>query len=753
MNMRKYKHIPLLSAAALLLLAGCAKDPALLDAGSITVEASIGAMTKVSAASGFEAGDQIAVYAWTGSAADVPATRVVDGVVNTFDGSAWTPASQMRWKNATDAHYFLGVSPVHAISDFTADTYLVAPADYTASDLLFAANLGGVKSGDGAVKLAFRHAMAKLVVNLTFRDQFGGTPEVSAVTLSAKQTASVNYLTQTVSAAGDAASVSLPAAISNSSYSAILVPQDGIRKVTVTIAGKDYVYTAGEDIPLVSGQLTTLNLTVGKDRIDLGNISIDDWETVTFADAETEPDMLHTPLTLECVEAGATMNVTFSSTLSSAREFQYSLDGGESWITVTIAAGNPGYTDNEFNKHDVERAIVVIKGVTRILLKAANESYGEFSSIGLDNPKEDVDRNLNISVDADCYIYGNVMSLVGGDQFAQRTDLKEDMTFFNLFAGNTNLKSHPTKKLLLPATKLTKKCYQQMFYGCTALTVAPDLPAQDLTERCYSYMFANCFALTATPVLPATELTPYCYYGMFLSCDALTEAPEIVATAIGEYCCSRMFANCSALKTAPSRLASTVADHCYYYMFADCTALVTAPELPATTMEPYCYSAMFRGCSSLETAPALPATILADHCYESMFFNYLNDPYQLKNAPELPATTLADNCYTYMFSGCNSLTTAPVLPAKVLVNGCYVCMFNSCTSLTSVKCLATGIASDAMTSPTYNWLRNVPASGTFVKDASVDYGSGEFWDTTTQLGSTTKCAAQSIANWKFSNAE
>ena len=751
MNMRKYKHIPLLSAAALLLLAGCAKDPALLDAGSITVEASIGAMTKVSAASGFEAGDQIAVYAWTGSAADVPATRVVDGVVNTFDGSAWTPASQMRWKNATDAHYFLGVSPVHAISDFTADTYLVALADYTASDLLFAANLGGVKSGDGAVKLAFRHAMAKLVVNLTFRDQFGGTPEVSAVTLSAKQTASVNYLTQTVSAAGDAASVSLPAAISNSSYSAILVPQDGIRKVTVTIAGKDYVYTAGEDIPLVSGQLTTLNLTVGKDRIDLGNISIDDWETVTFADAETEPDMLHTPLTLETVQAGATMNVTFLNTLSKGFDIQYSLDGGETWNTLSVAAGKPGYTDKSSVPHYRKADSLVIADVSRILLKAANESYGEFSSIGLDNPKEDVDRYLNISVDADCYIYGNMMSLVGGDQFAQRTDLKEDMTFFYLFAGNTNLKSHPIKKLLLPATKLTKKCYRQMFYGCTALTVAPDLPANELTERCYSGMFRSCFALTAIPVLPATTLAPYCYYEMFYGCKALTEVAELHATTAAEYSCYKMFEGCSSLTTAPSRLAGTVADHCYHYMFSDCTALVTAPVLPATTLAPYCYSDMFRGCSSLETAPALPATQLADHCYESMFFNYSNVPYQLKNAPELPATTLADNCYTYMFSGCKSLTTAPDLPAKVLENGCYVCMFNNCTSLTYVKCLATSIASDATTSPTYNWLRYVPASGTFVKDASVNYGSDEFWDTTTQFASTTKCAAQDVANWTWKN--
>ena len=57
-----------LAATALLLLA-CTKDPAVPDGGSITVEASIGSLTKVAndgATSSFETGDKIAVYAWTG---------------------------------------------------------------------------------------------------------------------------------------------------------------------------------------------------------------------------------------------------------------------------------------------------------------------------------------------------------------------------------------------------------------------------------------------------------------------------------------------------------------------------------------------------------------------------------------------------------------------------------------------------------------------------------------------------------------
>ena len=787
-HIRLFNSLILLTASALLLLSGCNKafDP--VGAGSITVEASIGTMTKVTTdgvVSSFEEGDKIAVYAWTGSAAAVPAERVVDGVVNTLGGDGkWTPASQMRWKVGTDAHYFLGVSPVRAVSDFTADAVTLS-GDYAKDDLLFAKRLEGLTPGTTPVALTFEHAMAMLTVNLKVRNEFGASPAVS-VSVSAKSGATVNYLTQAVAATGTASERSLTAAASaptgyTHSFIGIQVPQEGVRTITITVAGQNYIYEAGEDIPLTSGHHTTLGLIVGKDKIELFGVSVKDWETDALADGNALPTFLLTPLTLETVDASATMNVTFSSTLSSAREFQYSLDGGESWNTMTVAAGKPRYTDQSLTPHEKEPATVVITDVRQILLKAANESYGERSSIGLENPVGDFDRNLRISVDTDCYIYGNMMSLVGGDQFATRTDLKEDRTFEGMFTENAHLKSHPDKKLALPATTLTARCYRQLFYRCTALTIAPDLPAKVLTDRCYSLMFHDCSALTATPALPATTLAVFCYYGMFSNCMALTsaselpaptlaaycyqemfrgctsltEAPELLAVEAAKYSCESMFKDCSALKTAPSNLAATVADHCYEFMFESCMFLESAPELPAMTMAPYCYAAMFRDCPSLETAPALPATTLANNCYDSMFYNYSGVPYyKLKNAPALPATTLADYCYASMFRGCTALTKAPDLPAKELKSGCYVSMFYNCSSLNYLKCLATSIASDVtVSSPTFDWVSNVPENGTFVKDASVAYGSGEFWDTSDRFGSTTNCAAFFLKQWTVSNAE
>ena len=82
----------------------------------------------------------------------------------------------------------------------------------------------------------------------------------------------------------------------------------------------------------------------------------------------------------------------------------------------------------------------------------------------------------------------------------------------------------------------------------------------------------------------------------------------------------------------------------------------------------------------------------------------------------LPATTLSNLCYSYMFQGCTNLTTAPELPALTLTQSCYANMFDGCSSLTYVKMSATDVTA---ASCVLNWMRNVSATGTFVKNANM----------------------------------
>ena len=149
--------------------------------------------------------------------------------------------------------------------------------------------------------------------------------------------------------------------------------------------------------------------------------------------------------------------------------------------------------------------------------------------------------------DAQCYIYGNIMSLVDENGFSTAKELKAPSAFACLFTDNIMLCNHSTRKLVLPATTLTESCYYYMFAGCTSLTAAPDLPAESLAYGCYAYMFAQC-PLTAAPRLDARTLATSCYFGMFLYCEELTAAPVLPAPKLADDCYQDMFRDCKKLK-------------------------------------------------------------------------------------------------------------------------------------------------------------------------------------------------------------
>lgn len=192
---------------------------------------------------------------------------------------------------------------------------------------------------------------------------------------------------------------------------------------------------------------------------------------------------------------------------------------------------------------------------------------------------------------AEFELYGNLMSLVNGDDY-QEIDTLKNMTadaFAKLFSFCPGLVD--ASNLVLPATTLTFRCYIGMFYGCTSLTTAPELPATTLASTCYTGMFRGCTSLTTSPELPATTLTEFCYSNMFENCTSLTTAPELPATIL--------------------------TDSCYNSMFKGCTSLTTAPELPAKTLSYLCYFTMFSGCSNLNYIKCLATDISATMCTHS----------------------------------------------------------------------------------------------------------------------------------------
>ena len=217
---------------------------------------------------------------------------------------------------------------------------------------------------------------------------------------------------------------------------------------------------------------------------------------------------LGTPLTFEAIEGTVTVNVR-NYFCSKTPTIQYRVDNGP-WtdftLTHTECHGAPLYSN------------FIPAG--KIVQLCCNDWPNMLNRLDESSQAD----GLSIQCDADCYVYGNVMSL---ETYSYSTDYDQECSFSWLFYQNTHIKNHPTKALVLPSKTLGRNSYTGMFYGCTGLTVAPELPAIELSENdtyrggCYESMFQGCTSLIAAPVLPASVLTECCYKKMFWGCTNL----------------------------------------------------------------------------------------------------------------------------------------------------------------------------------------------------------------------------------------
>lgn len=219
----------------------------------------------------------------------------------------------------------------------------------------------------------------------------------------------------------------------------------------------------------------------------------------------------------------------------------YRINGGE-WTTITSSQYNPPR--------------ITAETADEIEFRGINQSY-RYSNFSGSTASFDV--------------YGNIMSLVYGDNFIDTYTLQTYDAFSGFLRDTSVIEAH---NLVLPATALTSNCYTRMFSGCTSLLSTPALPAMNLEAACYWGMFQGCIGLKATPDLPATGLAESCYEYMFDGCINLTRLPNILpAMTLAPRCYENMFRFCNLFTIAPELPAETLVTGCYNYMFQDCTFL------------------------------------------------------------------------------------------------------------------------------------------------------------------------------------
>ena len=112
-------------------------------------------------------------------------------------------------------------------------------------------------------------------------------------------------------------------------------------------------------------------------------------------------------------------------------------------------------------------------------------------------------------IGGNCRVGGNVMSLIYGSNFANKTSFpnNSNSNLAKIFSSNPVVDA---SNLVLPATTLTQQCYVGMFQNCTSLTQAPQLPATTLAQQCYQMMFSGCYALNTVITYAQDISASYC---------------------------------------------------------------------------------------------------------------------------------------------------------------------------------------------------------------------------------------------------
>lgn len=263
-----------------------------------------------------------------------------------------------------------------------------------------------------------------------------------------------------------------------------------------------------------------------------------------------------------------------SITTSDATSISYSMDNGLTWNTTIVDGAQHTISVSGLSSGDT----VIWKGTAVRWSEIGHEHHCNFQSNGFYD------------------VYGNIMSLLYGDDFESATTVNS-YSFCGLFYPGVGF-----KRALLSAENLV-------------------LPATELEEGCYDGLFEQCSVLEDAPLLPATTLADNCYRRMFNGCRSLTTAPALPASTMEEGCYSLMFNNCISLVTPPVLSATTLAESCYENMFQSCLSLTTSPALPAETLADRCYFSMFSGCTGLTGITCLATDISANQCTYHWVYN------------------------------------------------------------------------------------------------------------------------------------
>lgn len=182
--------------------------------------------------------------------------------------------------------------------------------------------------------------------------------------------------------------------------------------------------------------------------------------------------------TIEALEVGTfTMIIVKGASLVSV---SYSVDDGASWVTTPVP----------MNNDVINITTPTIQQGGKVLWKcetidnALSVSYykkAKMSSTGL------------------CNIYGNIMSLIHGDDFIGNYEVSSTLhPFRELFM---QIKVVDAKYLIIPINRAYAYCFFELFYGNTYIVNAPTFIIETVDKESMQEMFRNCSSLNNVTIV------------------------------------------------------------------------------------------------------------------------------------------------------------------------------------------------------------------------------------------------------------
>ena len=396
-------------------------------------------------------------------------------------GGKWKPTDgkYLLWHDET-----LNISASYGESDITKVTDQSTAAGIAAADYM--TFIGSVTRKPGSNELSFnmdRRRYLVIVIIDSYGDQYHQDDKVSGLKLSFEESGSsveINPYVRDV--AGNNVTTEGTAGTKGTlgySYSAICDVEYKTIKISYQVAGdnREAILSGfgGPD----PGYSYTIKLRVGKDKIEVGDVTVGAWK-----DSTTEwDDVIATKIPYLTFSADSEqkfsmdfMGFNGNFTLGEEEYFEYSVGGGN-WVRFTGSISD-----------------VAFGGAGKDLRLRGKSSKGTAT----DNTKYSNIKFSTADVMVKCT--GDIRTLI---DYTDYTGVSTSSAkFCSLFHLNTLLTTAPE----LPATDLKDGCYGSMFYGCTSLTEAPELPATKLVSDCYRYMFYNCSSLSKVTML-ATDVS------------------------------------------------------------------------------------------------------------------------------------------------------------------------------------------------------------------------------------------------------